>query len=458
MVREKFLVELKTSLLLVFLGTLAIMIIFELVKQTLIPDISVWGSHIITILFTSCLAIIIAYFTFQSLLEAHQSASKELETRIATEKELQAAFEQLTVQEEQLRHQFVEMEKSQRALSESEAEYRTILRTAMDGFCIVDTTGSFIDMNDAFCKILGYNREETLTLSFCSIEVNKTPEDIARHMEEIVRKGEDRFETRYRRKDGRIIDIEVSAVFTGTRDGHLITFHRDITDRKRADEALNRATRKLNILNVTTLTDIQNAVFSLSAYFELEKIIPKNTDNEKHPQYLDMQTRIVQTITDSLKFARLYQSLGLKPAAWQNVQHSFLFAISHLDLSQVSRRLDVGGLEIYADPLLENVFFTLLENVVMHGKTATEISLRYYESPEALVLIFEDNGQGIQDDMKEKIFERRYEEKKGLGLYLTREILSITGITIRETGTEGKGARFEMIVPKEAYRFADSSK
>ena len=232
------------------------------VKQTLIPYISVWGSHIITILFTSCLAIIIAYFTFQSLHDAHQSASKELETRIATEKELQAAFEQLMVQDEQLRHQFVEMEKSQRALSESEAdEYRTILRTAMDGFCIVDTIGSFIDMNDAFCKILGYNREETLTLSFCSIEVNKTPEDIARHMEEIVRKGEDRFETRYLRKDGRIIDIEVSAVFTGTRDGHLITFHRDITDRKRADEALNRAKRKLNILNVTTLTDIQHEFF-----------------------------------------------------------------------------------------------------------------------------------------------------------------------------------------------------
>jgi signal transduction histidine kinase len=130
-----------------------------------------------------------------------------------------------------------------------------------------------------------------------------------------------------------------------------------------------------------------------------------------------------------------------------------LFAVSHLDLSQLSRKLTTGGLEIYADPLLENVFFALAGNVIAHGKTATAISLWYYESPEALVLIFEDNGQGIPSDMKEKIFERRYGNKTGMGLYLAREILSITGISIRETGTEGEGARFEIVVPKQAYRF-----
>jgi PAS domain S-box-containing protein len=450
MVRKTFSADLRATLLLVFLGTLAMMTVFELVKQFLVPDITVWESHIITILFTSCLAVVIAYFTVQSLHEAHYRASKELGTRIATEKELQSACGQLTAQDAELRRQFYEVGKSRQALSESESEYRNILRTAMDGFCIVDTTGSFVDMNDAFCNMLGYSREEMLTLSLRSIEVDQTPEDIARHTEEITGKGEDRFETRYRCKDGRIIDIEVSAVFTGTRGGHLITFHRDITERKRADEALNRATRKLNILNFTTLADIRNAVFSLSAYLELEKIVP---DNGKRPEYLQKQSGIVKAITDSLDFAKLYQSLGLKPAAWQNVRHSFLFAVSHLDLSQLSRKLTTGGLEIYADPLLENVFFALAGNVIAHGKTATAISLWYYESPEALVLIFEDNGQGIPSDMKEKIFERRYGNKTGMGLYLAREILSITGISIRETGTEGEGARFEIVVPKQAYRF-----
>jgi signal transduction histidine kinase len=69
------------------------------------------------------------------------------------------------------------------------------------------------------------------------------------------------------------------------------------------------------------------------------------------------------------------------------------------------------------------------------------------------VLVFEDDGAGIPAPMKEKIFERRYEDKTGVGLFLAREILSITGITIQETGTEGKGARFEMTVPKGMFRF-----
>jgi len=375
----------------------------------------------------------------------------DITERKKAEAELRAAYEQLTAQEQELRHQYDELGKSQHALAESEEEYRNILRTAMDGFCIVDATGSFIDVNDAFCKMLGYSREEMLSLSLRSIEAVETPEDIDRHKKEIIRKGEDRFETRYRCKDDRIINVEVSVVLTGDRDKHFVTFHRDITERKMAEDALNRATKKLNLLNFITFTDIQNAIFALSAYLELEKHVPMD---EKQQQYMDKQIGIVRTITESLTFANQYQNLGLKPPAWQSVTQTFLFGISHLDISAFSRKLDVEGLEIYTDLLLEQVFFTLAENVVVHGKTATGIRLYYQKSADGLTLVFENDGTGIPKDMKEKIFERRYEEKKGLGLFLAREILGITGITIKETGEAGKGARFEITVPEGAYRFA----
>ena len=113
-------------------------------------------------------------------------------------------------------------------------------------------------------------------------------------------------------------------------------------------------------------------------------------------------------------------------------------------------------MEIYADPLLENVFFALAENSILHGETATEIRLWHQESPEGLILFFGDNGIGIQYDLKEKIFDRQYDEQDGTGLFLSREILSITGITIRETGEPGNGARFEIVVPKGEYRFISS--
>ncbi|MDO9550151.1 MAG: transporter substrate-binding domain-containing protein [Methanoregula sp.] len=224
----------------------------------------------------------------------------------------------------------------------------------------------------------------------------------------------------------------------------------ELDQRKRTEVALKRATQKLGLLNAITFTDIQNAMFSLCGYLELEKQQPAD---EIIRNYREKEEKIIHTISASLKFAKNYQDLGIIAPAWQDVLQVFLLGISHIDCSKLSRNIQVDNLEIYADPLLEKVFLTLAENVLLHGTTATEISLMFKEDSEGLTLIFEDNGAGIPVLMKDKIFERRIKGKNGLGLFLAREILSITGITIKETGTEGTGARFEMMVPKGEYRF-----
>lgn len=223
-------------------------------------------------------------------------------------------------------------------------------------------------------------------------------------------------------------------------------------DLAKSQQALVQARKKLNLLNTVTFQDIQTAVFSLSGYLQLET---ENPTEEHLQQFRDKQMKIIRTITEYLKLAAQYQNVGLKPPTWQNVYQTFLYGISHLDLSRLSRTIEVRDLAIYADPLLEQVFFTLAENVVLHGKTATEIALRYQETTDGLVLIFEDNGVGIPDTLKENIFSRKYEEKKGLGLFLVREILEITGITIKETGIYGQGARFEMKIPTGQYQLKD---
>ena len=69
-----------------------------------------------------------------------------------------------------------------------------------------------------------------------------------------------------------------------------------------------------------------------------------------------------------------------------------------------------------------------------------------------VILVYEDNGVGIPDDEKAKIFERGYGKNTGLGLYLVQEILSLTDIAIRETGEPGHGARFEMQIPRQSFR------
>jgi signal transduction histidine kinase len=145
--------------------------------------------------------------------------------------------------------------------------------------------------------------------------------------------------------------------------------------------------------------------------------------------------------------------MGIRPPQWQNVNHIFLLAISHLDFLRIRHPIQLDGLEIFADPLLEQVFQILVDNILKHGMTATEVMLRYSLSGHQLTFVVEDNGAGIPENLKTTIFERDFQKKRGKGLYLAREILGITEITVKETGEPGKGARFEILVPGNRYRF-----
>lgn len=121
-------------------------------------------------------------------------------------------------------------------LQRTEEFYRTLIQTSMDGFCVVDTQGRLLDVNEVYCQIIGYSREELLAMSVSDVEAMETPEDTARHVQQIKTQGPDRFETRHRHKDGRLLDIEVSAHFVpGGRDSRFLVFLRDITERKQLE-------------------------------------------------------------------------------------------------------------------------------------------------------------------------------------------------------------------------------
>jgi len=216
------------------------------------------------------------------------------------------------------------------------------------------------------------------------------------------------------------------------------------------ENALQLARNKINLLNTVTFQDIQTAAFSISGYHELLKTY---ITDKKGISFLERLVAADKKIADTLTFARNYQDMGVSPPRWHTIQQVFVLAISHLDFLHVTRSVHADGLEVYADPLLENVFFQLMQNVLWHGIHATDVKIWYQEKPDGLILFIEDNGMGIPAEEKQMIFDRGYGKKTGLGLFLVREVLSITGMTIRETGVPGKGARFEITVPKGEYRF-----
>jgi signal transduction histidine kinase len=170
--------------------------------------------------------------------------------------------------------------------------------------------------------------------------------------------------------------------------------------------------------------------------------------------YLSKLRDTVRTISTNIEFTRLYQNLGVVAPEWQSVHDRFFSACTHLDLKRTRIQSDCGGFEIFADPLLERVFYNLVENAVQYAGKITTIRISATESPDDLVIRIEDDGIGIPVNDKEKIFSRGYGKHTGLGLFLCREILSITGITISETGQYQNGACFEIHVPHGTFRLS----
>jgi len=226
-----------------------------------------------------------------------------------------------------------------------------------------------------------------------------------------------------------------------------------LDDLKKAQDAIYLANKKLNLLNSITRHDIMNKLTVLIGFIELSRETEiKDPILEK---YLDGELEAAGAISTQIQFTRFYQDIGVKAAVWQEVSETIRLIETTLDLRGVSLTIDLSYLEIFADPLLQRVFYNLVENSLRHGEHLDKIRLSFYEDERGLIIIYEDNGVGVPYEVKEKIFKREFFKNTGFGLFLSSEILAITNISIRENGVPGEGARFEIIVPQGKYRFSE---
>ncbi len=228
-----------------------------------------------------------------------------------------------------------------------------------------------------------------------------------------------------------------------------IVLNNDIAARKKVEAALASANQKLNLLSQITRHDISNRVFALLMDIDHAKEYAEDVRLKEVLEKLELTSMSIQ---DQITFTKDYQEIGAQAPSWHPLAPIVKHAAEQLDLQSVEIDIRLGNTKIFADSMIKKVFYNLIDNALRHGDHVTRIVFSTQETSEGLLIVIQDNGVGIPPQDKVQIFAKGFGRDSGLGLFLIREILSITNISIREAGDYGKGARFEMLIPKGDYR------
>lgn len=342
---------------------------------------------------------------------------------------------------------------AEEAIREYQERFVTIFEEIPDPLLILDETGRVHEMNRSGEEHLKIQKEKILGVllhetGLFHAEGNRDPIRFI-----LDKDSKDQLETIINLPDGskRYVILR-TRWFTINQVPEILLLIHDIDEIRRTQDALAQVNNRINILNSITRHDILNRVMAVTAYSEM---LQEDITDRSLLRKINTIYESGKDIQHLIEFTREYQDLGVKKPVWQGIDKFFETRSIKSLLTNISVILPDTRVEIFTDQMLEKVIYNLIENSKRHGGAVTSISVSYRKQGDALIIIYEDNGCGISQDDKGKIFMKGYGKNTGLGLFLIREILIITGITISETGIPGQGVRFEMTVPAGAFRIPD---
>ena len=342
---------------------------------------------------------------------------------------------------------------AEEALKKSEEKYRMLIEQTDEGVWIVGSDYKTTFVNNRLAAMFGYTPQEMIGKQIREFMPAEDMEVHSKRMRERLEGKGDRFEQKFLRKDGSALWVIASVtplLAEENRFSGAFAMLADITERKLAEEALREANKKLHLLSSITRHDINNQMTALRGYTTM---LQRKQPDSSFAEYFQKINAAAERISSMIRFTKEYESIGVTAPVWQDCRTLVDTAAKQAQLGQIIVKNDLpAGTEVFADPLVVKVFYNLMDNAMRYGGKITTIRFSDEEHDGDHVVVCEDDGDGVLAGEKDKIFERGFGKNTGLGLTLSREILDITGITIRETGEAGKGARFEMTVPKEAWR------
>jgi len=349
-------------------------------------------------------------------------------------------------------------------LKETERKLTDIISFLPDATFVVDKKGTVIAWNHAIEELTGVPAKDMIgkgnyeyALPFYGV---RRPILI-----DLIETADTELEKNYSsvRRMGKILTAETGMAHVGGKNRILwgkasplynsrnevvgaIESIRDFTEQRILEDSLKHVNKKLNLMSSITRHDILNNITVCLGYLELAKYKSPTPDTQK---LIDILEQNIGAIQSQIDFTKVYQDLGIAAPVWQDIGGLLRGCPS---TGKIPIKSEISNLQIYADPLISKVFYNLYDNAVRHGQHVTEIHVRAEERGRDMVIVWEDDGVGVLQNEKEKIFNRGFGKNTGLGLFLVREILGITGMSILENGETGTGARFEILLPSGSYR------
>jgi PAS domain S-box-containing protein len=384
-----------------------------------------------------------------ALVETQQKLKKTKET---LEESIKNRTDDLREINRQLYEEMARREKMEQQLRHTQFA----MDNASDMVFWVNRNGRVQYANIAATGSLGYSSEHLITLTFGEIFPSYTLARWDDAWEELKRAGTLTDETNLLRRDGSQAPVDMAIKYLEYfGDEFAFCFARDISERTRMERALQLANKKFNIISSLTRHDIQNKITVLLGFLGRAK---KKEMDPVILEYLNRQEQAAKAIRSEVNMTRDFKDVGSLPPAWLSIKKVVSEAmVPYLD-GPIHLESDLPDLEVYADCHLRRVFSRLFENAVKYGNRTTKIDVSAVFEDSHLIINVQDDGGGIPPGEKGNLFSLQEGEFGYRGLFIAQEILSLTGITIQETGEFGKGARFEIMVSAGGFRPAGQEK